>query len=109
MAMTMSVRVMSMRVVAVGIAFVLSKEREEPHAEHVERCDESCDHSHKPVNPILLVGLPQNFIFAEEPGKRRDSSDGDRASGHGPECPWNLRPQATHLAHVLLAAHGVNY
>src|SRR6185437_15750070 len=77
-AVPMSVRAMSIMAMAVmtvtgfSLSTILAEERHEPQSEHVERSDEGGDHADQPINPICLVGAPQDFVFAEEARQARN-------------------------------------
>src|SRR5579859_8212120 len=87
-------------------AAIIPKECHEQKAEHVKRSDERGDGADQPVNPVRLVRLPQDFVLAPETSEGGNSGDRERRDEHGQERPGNVRTQAAHLAHVLLAAHG---
>src|SRR6185437_7398566 len=65
-------RVIAMTVTGFGLSAILTEERHEPQSEHVERSDEGGDHADQPINPICLVGAPQDFVFAEEARQARN-------------------------------------
>ena len=46
--------------------------------------------------------------FEKKPAKGEEAGDGEDGRGHGPEGDGEFLAQAAHLAHVLLAAEGVN-
>src|SRR5581483_8454776 len=92
-----------------GSAAVLAEERQKPQAEHVERGDERGYYSGQPVGPACLVGTPEDGVFAEEACQPWNAGDGQGAGGHRPECPGELGAKTAHLAHVLLAADGVDH
>src|SRR5689334_12553166 len=91
----------------------LAEEGHEPEAKHIEGCHSSGDPSDQPEDPasVSLVGesLPENLVLGEESAERWESSDGKRSNRHHPECPRNQLAQSAHVAHVLLAAEGVNH
>src|SRR5271169_3471000 len=87
-------------------AAVVPPKRHEQQTEHVKRSDESGNQADQPINPVRLISLPENLIFAPEACERPDPCDGECRDEHGPKCHWNVRAQAAHLAHVLLAADG---
>src|SRR5450631_3171698 len=88
---------------------ILAEKCHKPLPEHVERSQKCSKQSDGPVNPVAEVSLKQNRVLAEEPRQWPESGDGKSPSRHGPECPRNFRPQAAHLAHVLLAGDGVDH
>ena len=45
----------------------------------------------------------------KNPAKRRSSRDRQRGGEHGPVGVLDFLAQPAHVAHVLLAAHGVNH
>src|SRR4051794_2463129 len=90
----------------------LAKERHEPKAEHVKRSKPCCEHAYGPDHrPTVgtVKHCAQNFVFAEEAGKRGNSGDGNGGDGDNPERNRNQLAQAAHAAHVLLATHSMNY
>ena len=46
--------------------------------------------------------------FEKKPANGGEPGDGKDRRGHGPESDGEFLAKAAHLAHVLLAAHGVN-
>src|SRR5246500_4781121 len=90
-------------------AAVIAKESHEPEPEHIERSDEGGRHSDKPVRWSCLVSTCQNFILAEESCEGWKACDRESRGRHSHESPWDVLPQPTHLAHVLLAADGMNH
>src|SRR5215469_2021637 len=88
---------------------IIAKESHEPEPEHIERSDEGGRHSDKPVSRICLISTCQNFILAEESCEWWKACDRESRGRHGHESRWDVLPQPTHLAHVLLAADGVNH
>src|SRR5580704_919615 len=55
-----------------------------------------------------LKRAEQDGVLAKESGERRNAGDGQRGDEHGPVGVFDFFAQTAHLAHVLLAAHGVN-
>src|SRR6516162_5486506 len=93
-------------------AAVLTKERQKPEPEHIERGEQGRDEAEKPVPPTATragIGLPKDFVLAEKAGKGRNASDGNRARCHGPKRPRDFLPKSAHLAHILFPAEGVHY
>src|SRR5581483_10781886 len=104
--------VFGVSVLLAGGAAILAEERHKPQPEHVEGRDEGGDYADQPKHPAAVLAgicLPENFVLAEEPGERRNSSDGKRGDGHGPEGPRDAGSEATHFPHVLLAANRMDY
>src|SRR6185437_7869345 len=90
----------------------LSKEREVPEPEHVERSQERGEEADRPENLAAVwreEGFVEDFVLAEESGEGRNTGDGEDCGGHGPEGNGKLLAKATHDAHVLLATNGVNH
>src|SRR5216684_6885950 len=54
------------------------------------------------------VGLPNDLVLRHEARERRYSADRERRGEESPERNGHLVAQRTHLAHVLLAAHGMD-
>src|SRR5581483_6776294 len=106
-AVTVAMRVLT--VARFGLATISAKECHEPQPEHVERgqeCGEDADH---PVNPACLVRTPEDFVFAEESGERRNARNRKGSDRHGPKGDGDLGAEAAHPAHVLLTANGMNH
>src|ERR1700687_4419976 len=93
-------------------ASVITKERQEPQPEHVERSDKRGDDTDQPKHPTSVftrISFPQDLVLREKSGKGWEASDRKCRDGHGQESPGHVLPQPAHLAHVLLAADAVNY
>ena len=95
--------------------FVISRgavKGEEYQPEHIKRSQQRGKKGDGPKHSAAVEAhrrLEQNLVFAKETGKQRRARDRQRGQQHGPVGPGDLFPQATHAAHVLLAAHGVNH
>src|SRR5580704_6138 len=106
---------MPMGLVSVGAVRVLfgstviAEERHVPQTEHVEGYNERGHYADCPVHPTGLVSLPEDFVLAPEARQGRDSSDCQCRNTHRQERPWDIRPEPTHLAHVLFAADSMNH
>jgi hypothetical protein len=86
-------------------------EREVVEPEHVEGRHGRHHEPHQPDELPVATGLeggPQDLVLGEEAGQGRHAGDGDAAHQHRPVRPGQLRLEAAHHAHVLLAAHGVD-
>src|ERR1019366_1578209 len=88
-------------------------ERKIQQPEHVEG-----GHQRRPVTdePEVVIGiaflcsrLPQDFVFREESGEGENSGDREYCDQHRPMSSWDALAEVAHVAHILLAAHGVNY
>src|SRR5215469_13845288 len=82
----------------------VAEERQEPQPEHVERGEARSNQPNRPQYPTAVgapESVPQNFVFAEEPGKWRRARNRQRGECHRPEGPRNFLSQATHAPHVL--------
>ena len=64
------------------------------HPDHVVAADE---------------GAAEDLVLGPEAGEREDADHGQGADEHRPEGDRHLLAQTAHLAHVLLAAHGVDH
>ena len=97
----------------VGRAAEAPEERERYQPEHVERRQarrEEADrpqHSGKPGARVEDRG--QDGVFGEEARERRDSRDRQGRGQERPERDRQLRLEAAHPAHVLLAAHRMDH
>ncbi len=91
----------------------LAVEGQEHQPEHVERGHQRGGVTDQPQQAIGAAfgrpGLPQNFVFREKSGEGRDAGDGEGRDEHRPVGDWDAPVQVAHVAHVLLAAHGVNH
>src|SRR5512133_3721519 len=114
MRLSVSVRIMSAVTTSVmrsSRAAILTEERHEPQAEHVERRQESGHDADQPESPMSVRTaecLPQNFVLGEEAGQWWESSDRKGRDRHYPERYRDLLSQAAHVAHVLLTAQSMD-
>src|SRR5215472_16830817 len=97
------------RVGFVGRSPILAKESEEPESKHVKRCKKGSRLAQYPESYASTRSLPQDLVLAEKSGQGREAGNGERCHRHRPEGPGNFPPPATHPAHVLLTADGVNH
>src|SRR5256885_47984 len=59
--------------------FKFAKESHEPQAEHIKRSEPGCQYANAPDHGSAVWTVKdsaQNFVFAEEAGKRRNSGNG---------------------------------
>src|SRR6202140_2121544 len=87
---------------------IITKECQEPEAEHIKGSNECSGHADRPVHPTSIwtrVCLPQNLVFRKKSGQRRKAGNRESSNRHGQERPRHVIPQAAHLAHVLFARH----
>src|SRR5229473_8379123 len=91
------------------VGATMTEEGKEKKAEHVERGEARSDEADHPQQEKAVEGLAENFIFAEKPGERKNSSDRHGGDQHGDIGVLDLVVETAHLADVLLAAHGVNH
>src|SRR5258708_37909823 len=57
---------------------------------------------------LARPGFPENRIFRKESGEGEDARNRKRRNEHGAVSDGNTVAKVSHVAHVLLAAHGVN-
>ncbi len=57
----------------------------------------------------MLEGRAENCVLAEKSSEGRNSGDGQRGDEKCSRGGGNFVPESAHLAHVLLAGHGVNH
>src|SRR5262249_9994854 len=91
---------------------LLTMEGEKDEAEHVEGREKGCKQANyiqRMPATFALVRFEQNGILAEESSERREAGDGERGREHGPVKDFDFLAEAAHVAHVLFAAHGMNY
>src|SRR2546426_621775 len=81
---------MLMRMLLFRGSAIRPSERHEPQPEHVKRSQKRGEKADQPIGPARLVCPPKNLVLAEEPGERRNSCNGHRPRGHGPERPRNF-------------------
>jgi hypothetical protein len=90
-----------------------AEEREIDEAEHVERGHQRGGIADKPQDAIgiALLGpsLPKNFVLGKEACERRDAGNRQSGEQHGAVGDGNAMGKIAHVAHVLLAAHGVDH
>ncbi len=84
-------------------------ERQVDQAEHVEGGHQRGGKADHPEIGAALPSLPENFVFGEEACQAGDSGNRQRRDEHGAEGDRDFFRQRAHVAHVLLAAHGVNH
>src|ERR1700690_2992328 len=88
------------------VVALLAEEREPDQAEHVERSKNRGEQANAVEGfaaVVGVVGCKKNRVLREK------SSDSDSAGEHAPESDFDFGGQASHVPHILLAAHGVNY
>ena len=99
--------------VSVGVRIAgFAKEREIPEPEHVnagEQGGEDADEPQELAERTVLKCLVQNGVLGEEGCQWRESGYGKDRCAHRPEGNGNFLAQATHFAHILLAAECVNH
>ena len=78
----------------------------EVHPEHIERGHTSRHPGDRPESGVSLEGQTQNFILRPEPGKGRNSANGQRSNKERARRDRHIFPQAAHQAHIL-RQHGV--
>src|SRR5262249_33283607 len=86
------------------------EEGEEDEAEHIERGQQRRKQA-KRVERVAARDLErgeQDGILTEESREWRNAGDREGGDEHGREGVFDLASQTTHVAHVLLAAHGMN-
>src|SRR5678815_2534594 len=91
-------RRMSVRILC-GWCFLspFAPEREEDEAKHVGGCQHSGDHADHPQDLMTLdIRLEEDFILAEETGKRRDARNRHRADDERPERDRQLFPPVSY-------------
>src|SRR6202167_1012941 len=99
----------------VNVNFVLVKsrlteKRKKYQPEHIERRQPRASQPKQPKRDVSVwprTNGVENFVFAEESSKARNSRNRKRANEQRPESHRNLFSQPAHVAHVLLAAHGM--
>src|SRR5579871_312148 len=90
---------------------LLAVEGEKYEAEHVKR-SEQCGEQPDYVERLAAVNFErraEDGILREETGERRETRNGERGDKHGPVSDFDFLAEAAHVAHVLLAAHGMNH
>src|SRR5579864_3474594 len=90
----------------------LTAKCQEDQAEHVEGSQQSRQQTEGVQNVATLLALKrckQNGVFREKAGKERNARDSESREEHRGVSSRNLFAEAAHVAHVLLAAHGVNH
>jgi hypothetical protein len=93
-----------------GAGPALAVEREEDEPEHVERRHEGGDDADDPDEIVAAAeGATQDLVLREEASQREHAGVGKGTDHHRPVGHFQLPTQAAHLAHVLLAAHGVDH
>src|ERR1700675_1377828 len=92
------------------VVALLAVEREEDQTEHVEGSKQRGEQADgvERVAALDLKRAEQDGVLAEKAGERRNAGDGQRGDEHGPVGVLDFFAEAAHVAHVLLAAHGVN-
>ncbi len=96
----------------VMVEALVAEESEKNQPEHVERGEARADEAQQPENQIRVragAGGFEDFVLAEKAGEAGNAGDGQRGDEHRPVSDGNLLAQAAHVAHVLLAAHGVDH
>ena len=82
-------------------------------AEHVKRSHQRrrvADIPKETVGTTLARPcLPENCVLREKSGERKNSGNRQRGDEHGAMGDGNAMAQVAHVAHVLLAAHGVDH
>src|SRR6266568_8713784 len=86
----------------------ISKKSEEEQPEHVERSHACSEETNEPKKGVPLKRMPQDLVFAEKPGQRRDSCNRQRCGGEGLCRRRNLVPEAAHFLQILFPGHRVN-
>src|ERR1700680_3355874 len=80
------------------------------HVEGSHQRREVPDYPEQAICPAFRgPGLPQDLVFGKESRKGWNAGDGERGDEHGPVCNRNAPMQVAHVAHVLLATHGMNH
>src|SRR5579859_6306211 len=98
-----------MHVMLVIAWLAVKGEKDQPeHVERSEQCGEQPKHIEQMVAAAILKRIEQDSVLAEEAGKRRNARNGQRRDEHCPVRVLDFLTQAAHLAHVLLAAHGMD-
>src|SRR6202795_865542 len=95
------------------VMFVIARlavEREEDQPKHIERSEHGGEQADgiERMSAFDLERAEQDGVLTEETGEGRNSGDSQRGDEHGPVGVFDFFAEAAHLAHVLLAAHGVN-
>ena len=91
----------------------LAEKRQVNQAEHIEGGHQRgrvADEPQDAIGPAFRSPrLPEDFILGKESGERRDPGDGERGDQHSAIGDGDAMAEVSHVAHVLLAAHGVDH
>ena len=105
----------SRRFVDVHFVFVVARfaeERQENETKHIKRSQARADQAQQPERKIRMwprSGRVQDFVLAEKTCEAGNSRDSQCGNEHRPISDRNFLTQPAHLAHVLLAGHGMNH